>query len=182
MKRIKLVLLCLLAGVGLQAQGDLMSSLRSRPYPQWFSDAKLGIFVHYGLYSVPSYSGKEQYAEWFYKGLISGDSLRINFQKEVFGEDFRYEDYKHIFKAELFDADAWAELFKRSGAKYVVFTSKHHDGYCMYDSRYAKGWSSATTAPQRDFCKELTDAVRKRDMKMCMYLSLIHISEPTRPY
>ena len=81
MKRIKLVLLCLLAGVGLQAQGDLMSSLRSRPYPQWFSDAKLGIFVHYGLYSVPSYSGKEQYAEWFYKGLISGDSLRINFQK-----------------------------------------------------------------------------------------------------
>lgn len=178
MKRIKLVLLCLLAGVGLQAQGDLMSNLRNRPYPQWFSDAKLGIFVHYGLYSVPSYSGKEQYAEWFYKGLISGDSLRINFQKEVFGEDFRYEDYKHIFKAELFDADAWAELFKRSGAKYVVFTSKHHDGYCMYDSRYAKGWSSATTAPQRDFCKELTDAVRKRDMKMCMYYSLTEWTNP----
>lgn len=82
MKRIKLVLLCLLAGVGLQAQGDLMSSLRSRPYPQWFSDAKLGIFVHYGLYSVPSYSGKEQYAEWFYKGLISGTASVSIFKKK----------------------------------------------------------------------------------------------------
>lgn len=178
MKRVTIVLVCLIAMISLQGQNDLMTNLKSRPYPQWFSDAKLGIFIHYGLYSIPSYSGKEQYAEWFYKGLISQDSLRIKFQKDVFGENFKYEDYKDLFKAEMFDANQWADLFKKSGAKYVVFTSKHHDGYCMYDSRYAKGWSSATTGPKRDFCEELSKAVRENDMKMCLYYSLTEWTNP----
>ena len=155
MKKHIAIILCLFASLYSQAQINTIEDLKNRPYPQWFSDAKLGIFVHFGLYSVPAYSGKEQYAEWFYKGLISGDSLRINFQKDVFGKNFRYEDYKDLFKAELFDAEQWAELFRKSGARYVLFTSKHHDGYCMYNSRYAQAWSSATTAPARDFCMEL---------------------------
>ncbi len=178
MKRILLIMLCLLCVWQAGAQENLMEKLRSRPYPQWFSDAKLGVFVHFGLYSVPSYSGKEQYAEWFYKGLISGDSLRINFQREVFGRNFKYEDYKNLFKAELFDADAWAELFKRSGARYVLFTSKHHDGFCMYNSRYAEGWSSATTAAHRDFCSELSKAVRKQGLRMGLYYSLTEWTNP----
>ncbi len=178
MKRVTAILICLIASISLQAQSDLMKKLENRPYPQWFNEAKLGIFIHYGLYSIPSYSDKEQYAEWFYKGLISQDSLRINFQKEVFGEDFKYEDYKDLFKAELFDANQWAELFKKAGAKYVVFTSKHHDGYCMYDSRYAEGWSSTTSGPKIDFCEELSKAVRKNDMKMCLYYSLTEWTNP----
>lgn len=178
MKRVTAIFICLIACIGLQAQRDLMKKLESRPYPQWFNEAKLGIFIHYGLYSIPSYSDKEQYAEWFYKGLISQDSLRIKFQKDVFGEDFKYEDYKDLFKAELFDANQWAELFKKAGAKYVVFTSKHHDGYCMYDSRYAEGWSSTTTGPKIDFCEELSKAVRENDMKMCLYYSLTEWTNP----
>lgn len=178
MKRVTAIFICLIACIGLQAQSDLMKKLESRPYPQWFNEAKLGIFIHYGLYSIPSYSDKEQYAEWFYKGLISQDSLRIKFQKDVFGEDFKYEDYKNLFKAELFDANQWAELFKKAGAKYVVFTSKHHDGYCMYDSRYAEGWSSTTTGPKMDFCEELSKAVRENDMKMCLYYSLTEWTNP----
>ena len=178
MKRVTAIFICLIACIGLQAQSDLMKKLESRPYPQWFNEAKLGIFIHYGLYSIPSYSDKEQYAEWFYKGLISQDSLRIKFQKDVFGEDFKYEDYKDLFKAELFDANQWAELFKKAGAKYVVFTSKHHDGYCMYDSRYAEGWSSTTTGPKIDFCEELSKAVRENDMKMCLYYSLTEWTNP----
>lgn len=178
MKRVTAIFICLIASICLQAQSDLMKKLENRPYPQWFDEAKLGIFVHYGLYSIPSYSDKEQYAEWFYKGLISQDSLRIKFQKEVFGENFKYEDYKDLFKAELFDANQWAELFKKAGARYVVFTSKHHDGYCMYDSRYAKGWSSATTGPRIDFCEELSKAVRENDMRMCLYYSLTEWTNP----
>ncbi|MEE1118912.1 MAG: alpha-L-fucosidase, partial [Bacteroidales bacterium] len=116
MKKVVLILLAIVCSLSIKAQENEL--FKDREYPQWFSDAKLGIFIHYGLYSVPSYSDKEQYAEWFYKGLISQDSLRINFQKEVFGEDFEYKDYKDLFKAELFDAAEWAELFKKSGAKY----------------------------------------------------------------
>jgi alpha-L-fucosidase len=176
MKRIVLILLMIVNLFSLSAQENEV--FKDRAYPQWFSDAKLGIFIHYGLYSVPSYSDKEQYAEWFYKGLISGDSLRINFQKEVFGENFEYRDYKDLFKAELFNAAEWADLFAKSGAKYILFTSKHHDGYCMWDSEYAKGWSSATTTPKRDFCSELADEVRKRGVKFGLYYSLTEWTNP----
>lgn len=178
LKRGIVIVVCLLAGLCSQAQVSTVEELKNRPYPQWFSDAKLGIFVHFGLYSIPSYSGKEQYAEWFYKGLISGDSLRINFQKEVFGKNFRYEDYKDLFKAELFDAEQWVDLFLRAGARYIIFTSKHHDGYCMYNSRYAQGWSSATTAPARDFCMELSSAARKKGLRMGLYYSLTEWTNP----
>lgn len=176
MKKLVLILLVIVCSLSIKAQENEL--FKDREYPQWFSDAKLGIFIHYGLYSVPSYSDKEQYAEWFYKGLISGDSLRINFQKEVFGEDFNYKDYKDLFKAELFDAAEWADLFAKSGAKYILFTSKHHDGYCMWDSKYAKGWSSATTTPNRDFCAELADEVRKRGVKFGLYYSLTEWTNP----
>jgi alpha-L-fucosidase len=178
MKKVLLTLLLLISVVSLRAQEQKNEVFKDREYPQWFSDAKLGIFIHYGLYSIPSYSDKEQYAEWFYKGLISQDSLRIKFQKEVFGENFEYRDYKDLFKAELFDAAEWAELFKKSGAKYILFTSKHHDGYCMWDSKYAKGWSSATTTPKRDFCAELAEEVRKRDIKFGLYYSLTEWTNP----
>jgi alpha-L-fucosidase len=176
MKKIVLGLLAIVCLFSLKAQENEL--FKNREYPQWFSDAKLGIFIHYGLYSVPSYSDKEQYAEWFYKGLISGDSLRINFQKEVFGENFEYRDYKDLFKAELFNAAEWADLFAKSGAKYILFTSKHHDGYCMWDSEYAKGWSSATTTPKRDFCAELAEEVRKRGVKFGLYYSLTEWTNP----
>ena len=176
MKKVVLILLAIVCSLSIKAQENEL--FKDREYPQWFSDAKLGIFIHYGLYSVPSYSDKEQYAEWFYKGLISGDSLRINFQKDVFGEDFEYRDYKDLFKAELFDAAEWADLFAKSGAKYILFTSKHHDGYCMWDSKYAKGWSSTTTTPQRDFCAELAEEVRKRGVKFGLYYSLTEWTNP----
>lgn len=179
MKSKSLVLIItLLFSLSCFSQVERPKSITERVYPKWFSDAKLGIFIHFGLYSVPSWSAPEQYAEWFYKGLISGDSARINFQKRVFGENFKYEDYKNIFKAELFDANEWANLFKRSGAKYVLFTSKHHDGYAMWNSAYSKGWNSYETAPKRDFCQELTDAVRAKGLEMGLYYSLTEWTNP----
>ncbi|MDD2488323.1 MAG: alpha-L-fucosidase, partial [Bacteroidales bacterium] len=177
-KSLVLFLAYLLFSFSCFSQVERPKSITEREYPKWFSDAKLGIFIHFGLYSVPSWSAPEQYAEWFYKGLISGDSARINFQKRVFGENFKYEEYKNIFKAELFDANEWANLFKRSGAKYVLFTSKHHDGYAMWNSAYSKGWNSYETAPKRDFCQELTDAVRAKGLEMGLYYSLTEWTNP----
>ncbi|MDR0789775.1 MAG: alpha-L-fucosidase [Bacteroidales bacterium] len=179
MKRLStfIAAICVMANLNC-AFAQTEADFYQREYPSWFADAKLGIFVHYGLYSVPAWSGAEQYAEWFYKGLISNDTARINFQKRVYGEDFKYEDYKNLLRAELFNADDWARLFKKSGAKYVVFTSKHHDGYCLWDSKFAKGWNSVETAPKRDFCKELSEAVRKQDLKFGLYYSLLEWNNP----
>lgn len=154
-------------------------SLNTRPYPAWFNDAKLGIFIHWGLYSVPSWSGKEQYAEWFLRGLLSGDSARIDFQKRVFGENFKYEQYKDIFKAELFDANQWADLFAKSGAGYIILVSKHHDGYCLWPSKYAPNWNTVETGPKRDIVGELAKAIRTNtNLKFGLYYSLPEWNNP----
>ncbi|MBN1479993.1 hypothetical protein EH223_18855 [candidate division KSB1 bacterium] len=152
--------------------------LRSRPYPQWFKDAKLGIFIHWGVYSVPAYGGKESYGEWFLRGLQVGDSLRTAFQKRVYGEDFDYRDYAPLFKAELFDPHEWADLFKQSGARYVILVSKHHDGYCLWPSQYAPGWNSVDVGPKRDIVGELTDAVHQAGLTMGLYYSLTEWNHP----
>lgn len=118
MKKISILFFCLLLCAASWAQRvePTWESLNSRNYPQWFSDAKLGIFIHWGIYSVPSYAGLEAYGEWYYRGLMLGDTTRLNFQNRVFGngrEDFQYKDFLPYFKAELFDADEWARLFKK---------------------------------------------------------------------
>ena len=147
-------------------------SIQKHPYPQWFKDAKLGIFIHWGLPSVPAFSGPEQYSEWFLRGLQTGDSLRINFQKRVFGENFTYRDYAPLFKAELFNPDNWADLFKKAGAKYIIFVAKHHDGYCLWPSKYAPNWNSVDVGPKRNIVGELATAIRKKDIRLGLYYSL----------
>lgn len=157
------------------------ASLNERPYPQWFSDAKLGIFIHWGLYSVPSYATLEGYGEWYYRGLMLGDTTRINFQNRVFGQEgkeFQYRDFAPYFKGELFDANQWADLFKRAGAKYVVLVTKHHDGYCLWDSPLQPDWNSTTSGPKRNIVAEVTDAVRKAGLTMGFYYSLLEWTNP----
>ena len=104
------LVLCMGAVTRSSAQESSWEELRARPYPQWFVDAKLGIFIHWGVYSVPAYSGKEQYGEWFLRGLQLDESLRTEFMRENFGVDFTYRDFAPLFKAELFDPDEWADL------------------------------------------------------------------------
>ncbi len=153
-------------------------SIQEHGYPQWFKDAKLGIFIHWGLYSVPSYSAPEQYAEWYLRGLQTGDTTRVNFQKKVFGNDFKYRDYAPLFKAELFDANEWASLFKRAGAKYIILVSKHHDGYCLWPSEYAKGWNTVDVGPKRNIVGEMATAIRDNDIRLGLYYSLPEWNNP----
>ena len=161
-----------------QAEIASWEELHERPYPQWFIDAKLGIFIHWGVYSVPSYSGKEQYGEWFLRGLQVGDTLRLRLLRENYGEDFTYRDFAPLFKAELFDPDEWANLFRRAGARYVVLVSKHHDGYALWPSRFAPGWNSMEVGPRRDLVGELSGAVRDAGLRMGLYYSLPEWNNP----
>ena len=115
-------------------------SVDKRATPAWFSDAKFGIFIHWGTYSVPAYApvlpGKLAYAEWYWNALTNGrsnpqaDELQRGtwaFHQKVYGADFPYQNFAPQFRAELFDPDHWADVFARSGAKYVALTSKHHE-------------------------------------------------------
>lgn len=156
-------------------------SLNNRPYPQWFSDAKLGIFIHWGIYSVPSYAPLEGYGEWYYRGLMLEDTTRINFQNRVYGNgdgNFQYKDFVPYFKGELFNADEWAQLFKKSGAKYVLLVTKHHDGYCLWDSKYQPQWNSVVSGPKRNIVEDVTTAVRNAGLKMGFYYSLLEWTNP----
>ncbi len=174
--------LLLLSAFTLQAQTPQVEptweSIKERGYPEWFNDAKLGIFIHWGLYSVPSWTKKEGYSEWSYKGWRDGGSTAVDFAKKVYGQDFKYEDFRGLFKAELFNPQEWADLFKDAGAKYVVLVSKHHDGYAMWPSKYAPNWNSVETGPKRDIVGELTKAVEKDGLKMGLYYSLPEWSNP----
>ncbi len=157
---------------------DYIKEITERPYPQWFKDAKLGIFIHWGLYSVPSYGSKEAYGEWFLRGLQLKDTLRTNFMKETYGQNFTYKDFAPLFKAELFNPDEWATLFKNAGAKYIMLVSKHHDGFALWPSKYSRNWNSVDVGPKRNIVGELTAAIRKTDLKMGLYYSLPEWNHP----
>ncbi len=155
-------------------------SLDARPIPEWFGDAKFGIFIHWGVYSVPSWirvqEGKyASYAEWYYARVMGELKGEEDFHEKTFGEDFEYRDFAPMFTAELFDPDFWAGLFAESGARYVVLTSKHHDGFCLWPTKspFKKGWNSMDVGPKRDLVGELTDAVRAKGLRMGLYYSLI---------
>ena len=153
-------------------------SLNSRKVPEWFEDAKFGIFIHWGLYSVPAYTQKGQYAEWYMKQLEDENSAATAFHKRVYGENAKYEDFVKGFTAELFDAEQWADLFQKAGAKYINLVSKHHDGFCLYKSDYAWNWNSVDVGPHRDFCMELKKALDKTDVRFGVYHSVYEWFNP----
>jgi alpha-L-fucosidase len=164
-----------------QEYSDSWSSLDSRPIPAWFEDAKFGIFIHWGVYSVPSWRKLEpglyaSYAEWYYARVMHNkDNGGEDFHNRNYGKDFEYRDFAPLFKAELFDPVYWARLFKSSGARYVVLTSKHHDGFCLWSTKspYKKDWNAMDIGPKRDLLGELSAAVKAEGLKMGIYYSIV---------
>ena len=157
-------------------------SLDKRPTPSWFKDAKFGIFIHWGVYAVPGWSTKGNYAEWYQQGLQTTDTARMKFHKAKFGER-TYYDLANDFKAELYKPDDWAKLFERSGAKYIVLTSKHHDGFTLWPDQNANKtwgfkWNAMEVGPKRDLLGDLFNAVRKTSVRAGMYYSLYEWFNP----
>ena len=142
-------------------------SIRSHyEVPAWFRDAKFGIFIHWGPYAVPAFMS-EKYAPGMYDpGWNKGGMNAYRHHEEQYGgaAAFGYKDFIPLFRAENFDAEGWADLFKRSGARYVVPVAEHHDGFAMYASRVTR-WNAKDMGPKRDVMRLLADACRARDMK-----------------
>ncbi len=153
-------------------------SLDQRPAPAWFDEARFGIMICWGPYSVPSWSPKGTYAEWYgFQMRQAGDPVRT-FHEKTYGPDFDYRQFGPMLRGELFDPDAWADLFQRSGAKYVVMAANYHDGFCLWPSPYSPGWNAVETGPKRDALGEVAAAVRKRGLRMGIYYSLYEWFHP----
>lgn len=160
-------------------------SLDKRPCPEWFLDAKFGIFIHWGLYSVPGWGVKGQYAEWYWNNMSNKkpDNKWWQYHQRVYGTEFDYANFAPMFRCENFDPDQWADIFLRSGAKYIVPTSKHHEGFAIWPSAEAsktwgRPWNALETGPKRDLLGDLGDACRKKGLKYGFYYSLYEWFNP----
>lgn len=142
-------------------QANWESLEQHNPAPQWFRDAKFGIYFHWGVYSVPAF-GNEWYPARMHK--LNDPVHQHHLEKYGSPVDFGYEMFVPDFKAEHFDADQWCDLFVEAGAKFIGPVSEHHDGYAMWDSELTP-WNSVDTGPKRDITGEMEKAVRKRGLK-----------------
>lgn len=163
-----------------------MESIQQHKVPQWYEDEKFGIFIHWGAYSVPAWAPpvaqlgevelderwfcNNPYAEWYFNSIKVGKGPSYEHHVKTYGKTFEYENFTHMWKAENWDPQAWAELFKKAGAKYVVLTTKHHDGFCLWPSRYTD-YNVTNRGPKRDIMGDLTEAVRGAGLRMGAYYS-----------
>ncbi|MFI3207548.1 MAG: alpha-L-fucosidase [Eubacteriales bacterium] len=142
---------------------DEWSSLCRYGVADWYRNAKFGIFIHWGVYSVPAFGN-----EWYPRNVYRKGSPEYKFHVENFGEldKFGYKDFIPMFKAEKFDAKEWAQLFKEAGAKFVMPVAEHHDGFAMYKSEL-NPWNAADMGPNVDVLGALKQEVEKEDMVIC---------------
>jgi len=135
-------------------------SLAQFTIPNWYQDAKFGIFIHWGIFSVPAFDN-----EWYSRNMYVQGSRAFEHHQKTWGHQskFGYKDFIPLFKAEKFDPDAWADLFRQAGARYVVPVAEHHDGFAMYDSALSR-WTAAKMGPKRDVIGELAAAVRRQNL------------------
>jgi alpha-L-fucosidase len=166
------------------------TSIDSRPIPQWFTDSKFGIFIHWGLFSVPAWGPLpadgagvyDCYAEWYWNKLMNKESnvnpLFTAFHQKNYGDAFAYQDFVKDFNCEMFKPDDWAALFRESGARYVVLTSKHHEGFTLWPSAQSWNWNAVDVGPHRDLAGDLSAAVKKVGLHMGFYYSLYEWYNP----
>ncbi len=130
--------------------------------PQWYRNAKFGIFIHWGVYSVPSFG-----SEWYSRNMYIQGSREFDHHVKTYGPhtEFGYKDFIPLFKAEKFDPNAWADLFQKAGARYVVPVAEHHDGFQMYQSDISH-WNAAEMGPCRNVLGELKKSVEERGMTL----------------
>ena len=143
--------------------------------PDWMRDAKFGIYVHWGVYSVPAY-GNEQYYYYMHRDSTSENFLMGGHRRheQLWGplEEFGYHDFIPMFKAEKFDPEAWATLFKESGAQFAGMVAEHHDGFSMWNSNETP-FCAAKMGPKRDVVGELGKAIKARGMKFLVNISQV---------
>ncbi len=132
---------------------------------EWWREARFGLFIHWGLYSIPAgeWNGKTNYAEW----------IRNNAQIPL----KVYDKFVDQFNPVKFNAEQWVKMAKDAGMKYIVITSKHHDGFCNFDSKYTD-FDIMSTPYKKDILKQLANAAHKAGIKICFYYSIMDWHNP----
>ncbi|CAG5136669.1 unnamed protein product [Candidula unifasciata] len=150
-------------------------SLDARPLPEWYDDGKIGIFIHWGVFSVPAYG-----SEWFWFQWLDEKRWYLqDFMKDNYAPSFTYQDFAPMFHAEFYDPDHWADVLQASGASHVVFVAKHHEGYTNWPSKFSFSWNSEDVGPKKDLVGLLADAVRaKTNLKFGLYHSMFEWYHP----
>ncbi|WP_136464775.1 alpha-L-fucosidase [Flagellimonas onchidii] len=147
------------------AKVSTWEDLQNMPIPTWYEDAKFGIFIHWGPYAVPGWSDGREYSEW-YATMMYRKPAFIEYHTKNYGKpgEFGYKDFIPMFKAEKFNANAWADVFEASGAKFIIPTAEHHDGFAMWNTDLTP-WNSVDMGPKFDFIDKLGKAVRDKGLK-----------------
>ncbi len=139
---------------------DTWESLQQYHPPVWYEKIKFGIFIHWGIFSVPAFG-----SEWYSRNMYIQGSKEFEHHIKTYGKhaEFGYKDFIPMFQAEKFDPDAWADLFERAGAEYVVPVAEHHDGFQMYRSEISH-WNAFEMGPKRDVLGELSESCREHGL------------------
>jgi len=142
---------------------DNWASLSHHKVPDWYMHDKLGIFIHWGIYSVPACGG-----EWYSRTMYDKNCNEYEYHRQTYGEhkDFGYKDFIPMFKAENFNASEWISLFKKAGIKYVMPVAEHHDGFAMYDTEFNR-WNAKKMGPCRDVVGEIKAECEKQGLTLC---------------
>ena len=154
-----------------------IDAIYQRKMPAWFNEAKFGVFIVWGVYSVPGWAPKGQYAEWYGHSSLDQGSPYQKYHDRVWGGNFTYDQFVPLLTGEGFSADAWTTLIQKAGAKYVVTAANYHDGFAMYPttnsvSKFGDHWNAFDRGPKRDVLGELESAGKARGLKMGIYYSL----------
>ncbi|MFF7072033.1 alpha-L-fucosidase [Streptomyces pseudovenezuelae] len=160
------------------------ASLSGHQAPYWFHSAKFGIFIHWGVYSVPAWAPVgTQYAEWYWDQMQDPNNPTYAHHRDTYGEDFAYDDFIPRFTAEKFDPRSWVELFRDAGAQYHVLTSKHHEGFALWDTKVSDR-NAVRMGPKRDLVKELFEASRRYtpELHRGLYFSMPEWFNPDQPW
>lgn len=168
-----------------------LESIKQHPVPDWYHNAKLGIFIHWGLFSTPAWAPltgelaevaatkgwetffrENPYAEWYLNSLRIDDSPTNLHHRQTYGPDFSYDNFAPMFNEAIkkWEPEAWADLFRQVGARYVVLVTKHHDGFLMWPSRRTSPHKQGYYA-SRNIVGELSAAVRAQGLRMGFYYS-----------
>lgn len=157
------------------------SSIDTHECPAWFEDAKLGMYFHWGLSSVPEWAPRAEgisYAEWYWKSMTDPKNPTYEYHRKTYGENFKYDDFIPMYKAEKYDPSEWMKLAKNSGMKYVFVNSKHHDGFCMWPTKYTDR-NCYKLGPKKDLMTPFVEAARKEGLKVGFYHSYYEWFNPS---
>jgi alpha-L-fucosidase len=163
------------------------ASISQHPLSEWYEDAKFGIFIHYGLYTIPAWAELSDptgrvftpefflhnpYSAWYLNSIQLKDSPAYAYHAKTYGANFNYDNFRLPFNqaTKAWQPDAWSALFEKAGAKYVVLTTKHHDGFLLWPSEHPNPYKSDYIA-ERDIVGDFTKSVRSHHMRVGLYYS-----------